>query len=86
MTSHYKFMSAGRPWSVVGFRIVLFAENLSESGESRRNTGVLVHVGLRRRIGTFYLLAQELIFRNSNLNKSTTVCKVGDLEVSPKPS
>ena len=33
---------------------------------------------LRRRIGTFYLLA------HSDLNKSTTVCKVGDLEVFPK--
>jgi hypothetical protein len=35
---------------------------------------------LRRAIGTFYLLAQKL----SDLSKSTIVCKVGDLEVSPK--
>src|SRR2546421_8287140 len=40
---------------------------------------------LRRRIGTFYLLAQKLVFHNSDLNKSTTVCKMGDLEVFPKP-
>jgi hypothetical protein len=33
--------------------------------------------GLRRRIGTFYLLAQKLVLHNSDLNKSTTVCKVG---------
>jgi hypothetical protein len=33
---------------------------------------------------TFYLLAQKLVFRNSDLNKSTTVSKVGDLEVFPK--
>ena len=28
--------------------------------------------GLRRRIGTFYLLAQKLVFHNSGLDKSTT--------------
>jgi hypothetical protein len=39
----------------------------------------------RRPIGTFFLLAQKLVFHNSDLSKSTTVCKVGDLEVSPKP-
>ena len=39
---------------------------------------------LRRAIGTFYLLAQKLVFHNSDLNKSTTICKVGDLEVFPK--
>jgi hypothetical protein len=31
-----------------------------------------------------YLLAQTLVFRNSDLNKSTTICKVGDLEAFPK--
>ena len=31
-----------------------------------------------------YLLTQKLVFCNSNLDKSTTVCKVGDLEVFPK--
>ena len=36
-------------------------------------------------IGTFHLLAQKLVFCNSDLDKSTTVCKVGDLEVSPRP-
>src|ERR1700733_12614296 len=40
---------------------------------------------LRRAIGTFFLLAQKLVFHNSDLSKSITVCKVGDLEVSPKP-
>ena len=30
------------------------------------------------------LLAQKLIFHKSDLNKSTTICKVGDLEVFPK--
>src|SRR5271156_1206665 len=39
---------------------------------------------LRRAIGTFYLLAPKLVFHNSDLNKSTTVCKVGDLEGFPK--
>jgi len=29
-----------------------------------------------RPIGTFYLLAQKLIFQNSDLKKSTTVCKM----------
>jgi hypothetical protein len=28
----------------------------------------------------FYLLAQNLVFHNSDLDKSTNVCKVGDLE------
>jgi hypothetical protein len=40
---------------------------------------------VRRPIGTFYLLAQKLVFHNSDLSKSTTFCKMGDLEVSPKP-
>ena len=40
---------------------------------------------VRRPIGTFYLLAQKLVFHNSDLNKSTIVCKVGILEVSPRP-
>jgi hypothetical protein len=40
--------------------------------------------GVRRPIGTFYLLAQKLVFHNSDLNKSTTIYKVGDLEVFPK--
>jgi hypothetical protein len=31
-----------------------------------------------------YLLAQKLVFCNSDLDKSTTLCKVGDLDVSPK--
>jgi hypothetical protein len=39
---------------------------------------------MRRPIGTFYLLAQKLVFHNSNLNKSTTIYKVGDLEAFPK--
>ena len=38
----------------------------------------------RRPIWTFYLSAQKLVFHNSDFNTSTTVCKVGDLEVSPK--
>src|ERR1700756_5617856 len=37
---------------------------------------------VRRLIGTFYLLAPKLVFCNF---KSTTDCKVGDLEVSPRP-
>jgi hypothetical protein len=40
---------------------------------------------MRRLIGTFYLLAQKLLVCNSDLDKSATVCKVGDLEGSPKP-
>ena len=39
---------------------------------------------LRRPIGTFYLLSAKLVIHNSDLNKSTTICKVGDLEVFPK--
>jgi hypothetical protein len=31
-----------------------------------------------------YLLAQKLVFHKSDLNKSTTIYKVGDLEVFPK--
>ena len=31
-----------------------------------------------------YLLAQKLVFHNSDLNKSTTICNVGDLEGFPK--
>jgi hypothetical protein len=30
------------------------------------------------------ILAQKLVFHKSDLNKSTTICKVGDLEVFPK--
>jgi hypothetical protein len=40
---------------------------------------------LRRPIGTFYLLAQKLVFCNSDLDKPITVRKVGDLEGKPKP-
>jgi hypothetical protein len=39
---------------------------------------------VRRLIGTFYLLAPKLVFHNSDLNKSTTVCNVEDLEGFPK--
>ena len=37
--------------------------------------------GLRRRIGTFYLLAQKLVFhklRSRQIDHHTTICKVGD--------
>jgi hypothetical protein len=39
---------------------------------------------MRRPIGTFYLLAQKLVFRNSDLDKSTTAplfCKARDLNI-----
>jgi len=36
---------------------------------------------LRRAIGATPQLAQKLAFCNSDLDKSTTVCRVGDLEV-----
>jgi len=36
-----------------------------------------------RRPLALYLLAQNLVFCNSDLDKLTTVCKVGDLEVFP---
>jgi hypothetical protein len=37
--------------------------------------------GLQSVIGTIPQLAQKLVFCNSDLDKSTTFCKVGDLEV-----
>src|SRR3954453_6664873 len=53
--------------------------------EAAKPNGVIVDFIKRRQIGTFYLLAQKLVFCNSDFNKSTTVCKGGDLEVSPNP-
>jgi len=47
----------------------------------RRGQAVPLYTAAHK-VGAFYLLAQKLV--NSDLNKSTTICKVGDLEVSPK--
>ena len=54
-------------------------------GKSFQFCQVVAIAQMRRLIGTLYLLAQKFVFCNSDLDKSTTVCKVGDLEVSSKP-
>src|ERR1700722_1489163 len=42
-------------------------------------------LGLRSAIETTPQLAQKPVFCNSDLDKSITVCKMGDLKVFPKP-
>jgi hypothetical protein len=79
----------GHSWHIyVGVRNVRLEDLVQGFGQScttlrRMKLDSVPHV--RRRIGTFNLLAQKLVFCNSDLDKWTTICKVGDLEVSPKP-
>jgi hypothetical protein len=46
--------------------------SLHTHARQRSNSGSLAVPAVRRLIGTFYLLAPKLVFRNSELDKSTT--------------